>query len=276
MSCPQPENTEACEYDRRKHRCRNPNPWIQHLVMHGKQGKTLAEIRALYVSGRTKAQNCTVVRRNIRDRQLDMGDMPRDFLLNLPLRTMKTTTILKRIAYEMHNKHKIQQNWVDEHYITTEMIEHIYHAVDRNFSNGSIGRWFSTGGRKIKLYVVNDALNLNAATCYSAPPFPPLSVVPEPGTTTIIIFNSIKWVPHDYPAVQYDETIIDGEIRIESFRFKSILESLIYCLIHELCHALSTVQNHGVQWKTLMRNMIGLAGTNYFYEYDYPIIDLLD
>jgi len=256
MSCPEPSSDpNACEYNSKKNVCRKPNPWVQHLILHGKQGKTLAQIRSSYVRGRSPAQTCATVRENMRDRKLRMGEDPRYFILNLPLRSANPQTVMRRIQHKLHKDHGIEYNWSSSNYLTVDVLQKVYREVDEHFSAGDIGRWFRAGGRQLKFYVIDDPSDKSIAFYAAHPWTHPQIVPPPPASTNCIVFNRQFWKQDNYPIACYD-----GD---EDVQFKNMLESLIYIQVHSLCHALCLVSNHGVQWQTLMRNILGTAGTRF-------------
>jgi hypothetical protein len=265
MSCPQNEPSK-CEYDQKRDTCKTPNAWIQHLVKYGKQGFTMAQIRAKYKRNLSAQAKCTVVKQNLRDRRLRLGDDQRHFLLVQLAgeRRVRPSTILNRIAYELEHTYKIAPVQWNHNWLTPQILRTILKVVDNHLAGGDLTRYFTTGGRSMQLTVV-DLPHVPANAWATPPNFAPYLGDPATGPNQYrIVFNKTHWWEGGYKKYSYD--IQAGHQ--STLRFNNILESMVATVLHEICHSINQsggladddVDDHGPSWKKISRNFWGFAG----------------
>jgi hypothetical protein len=265
MACPRLQDYPgACEYDTKKKTCKTPNPWIQHLIMYGKQGLTMRQIRRKYRSGMNEQSRCTLVRKNIRDRQLNLTANPKTFLLDLPEeRRIRPTTMINRVLYELEHKHKFPIAPVPDPstWITEDSLKTAFDVIDHHFAGGDLGRFFDGNTGVIEFTTTNNPADGNTAFTICKYVDHPVSDIIIP--SVLISFNLYCWSDSIHPVRSYDT---DNEGRHHNVNFRNILESFVAIFLHEISHAINGMDpfvaddGHGPNWKKISRNLWGFAG----------------
>jgi hypothetical protein len=261
MACPRLQDFPgACEYDNKKNTCKTPNPWIQHLIRYGKQGLNMRQIKSKYVSRRAEESTCTLVRKNMKDRPLDLSDNPREFLLTLHnQRRLRPTTIINRILYELEHKHKFPIDAADGNWLTNDKLEKAFDVIDHHLAGGSLGRYFKNPGknRGLLFKVQTNPSIREAAWCLAFP-----ATEKRFSEAYFIFFERSKW-GKEYQVMQHD---FDEKNRIKhTLRFRNLLDAFIGALLHEIGHLINYIDlknsdNHGPNWRKISENFWGFAG----------------
>jgi hypothetical protein len=279
--CPNaPLPADRCYKPRRPGGCRRPNAWVQFLVANGKQGRTRAWLVAHYPRGLTGRQKCNATRRNAQQRERVVGTAalnPYQTLMNWPNIGIHPTSLMRRLVSVLARDHFAgQRNWVAPAFVTQARVEVVYRAVDDMLFGGGMSASLVRRGRTLE-FRVTPIKATNTGVCADAWN---VGHVARDGLTATgpnthrIVFYTHNWrgagsvaTPNwMHPGIHYP--YVQG-----GRRTKSMLESMVFTMVHELAHIIMRcwapgAPSHGPRWMRIYSQLVNIKGA--FFDF-HPV-----